>query len=71
MHGILYVDQERNDFTFFVTHIDKFFHNSPGTEMCLGTPHFRDLMPNFKRAALQKSMSDIVPPSFIALLIFD
>ena len=26
---------------FFITHIDKFFHNSPGTEMCLGTPHFK------------------------------
>jgi len=25
---------------FFITHIDKFFHNSPGAEMCLGTPHF-------------------------------
>ena len=22
------------------THIDKFFHNSPGAERCLGTPHF-------------------------------
>ena len=25
---------------FFITHIDKFFHNSPGAEMCLGTPPF-------------------------------
>ncbi len=24
-----------------ITHIDKFFHNSPGAEMCLGTPHSR------------------------------
>lgn len=23
-----------------ITHIDKFFHNSPGAERCLGTPHF-------------------------------
>jgi len=25
---------------FFITHIDKFFHNSPGAEMYPGTPHF-------------------------------
>lgn len=25
---------------YIITHIDKFFHNSPGTEMYLGTPHF-------------------------------
>ena len=22
-----------------ITHIDKFFHNSPGAARCLGTPH--------------------------------
>ena len=25
---------------FIITHIDKFFHNSPSTVRCLGTPHF-------------------------------
>lgn len=25
-----------------ITHIDKFFHNSPGAERCLGTPHLRE-----------------------------
>ena len=24
----------------FITHIDKFFHNSPGAERYPGTPHF-------------------------------
>ena len=27
---------------FNITHIDKFFHNSPSTARCLGTPHFMD-----------------------------
>ncbi len=25
-----------------ITHIDKFFHNSPGAERCSGTPHFAE-----------------------------
>ena len=38
---------------FFITHIDKFFHNSPGAEMCLGTPHF--IEQNFFSTLLRNS----------------
>ncbi len=27
---------------FIITHIDKFFHNSPSAARYLGTPHFTD-----------------------------
>ena len=39
---------------FFITHIDKFFHNSPGAEMCLGTPHF--IGQNYSRKFIEKSV---------------
>ena len=40
---------------FFITHIDKFFHNSPGAEMCLGTPHFIGYRAKFFSTLLRNS----------------
>lgn len=49
---------------FFIIRIDKFFHNSPGTEMCLGTPHFTEKHAFFCR------LSPAFPVRFKGLRLF-
>ena len=53
---------------FNITHIDKFFHNSPGAEMYLGTPHFK--VDNNKGQCRQTLPSRLLFVIFLCIIPF-
>ena len=54
----LYTSLSRKSMTLRKTKTDKFFHNSPGAAMCLGTPH---LLEQFRHTYVQAVQNVLAP----------